>query len=101
MKCYLKIKAKIENLSNYNIIKEASNISNDIIENGINHFYKFNKIEVIIDRRRCKNKRITFNVDKSERNNHRRNLRIHDLKANTEKTIKVYSVFDELKKKQT
>ena len=97
MKCYLEIEGKIEDLSNCDKIKEASNIGNDIIENGIDHLYKFNKMEHIIDTGGYENKRITFSMIKLQRYNHIRNFKFHDLKTNTEKTIKVYSAFDELR----
>ena len=44
-----------------------------------------------------KSNTITFNIIKSQRTNHIRTFKFQNLKANTEKTIKVYSAFDKLK----
>ena len=97
MKCYLEIVGKIEDLSNYDKIKETSEISNVIIENSFDLLYKFNMVEYIIDTRNYVNEKHKFKVDKTNRKNHTRNFRFHDLETNQEKTIKVYSAFDELK----
>ena len=97
MKCYLKIKEKIEGLSNYDKINKTFEISNDIIENGFDHLYKFNKIEYLIDTGGSENKRIAFDIIKSQRKNHTRTFKVHDLKTNKDKIIRVYSALNELK----
>ena len=93
MKCYLKIEGKTEDPSNYGKIKESSDIFNDIIENGADHLYEFNKVEYIIDTRGYENKKRTFDVIMSKRKNNTRNFKFHDLKTNKEKTIEAYRTF--------
>ena len=88
MKCYLKIEGKTEDLSIYGKIKESFDIFNDIIENGADHLYEFNKVEYIIDTRGYESKKRTFDVIMSKRKNNRRNFKLYDLK-----TIEAYSTF--------
>ena len=96
IKC-LEIEGTIEDSGNYDKIKETSEISNDITKNGFDQFYKFNTVEYIIDTRGYVNEKHKFEADKTNRKNHARNFKFHDLKTNQEKMIKVYSAFDELK----
>ena len=86
---FLKIGRKIEDLKNYDKIKETFEISNDIIENDFDYLFKCNAIDYIVDSRDYENAKTKFEVDKSNRKNHARNFRFHDLKTNQEKTKKV------------
>ena len=97
MKCYSKIEGKIKDLSNYGKIKETSYIANDIIDNNIDHLYRFNRVYYIIDKRVFENKKLPFEIIKSQRKKHTGKLTFYDIKTNTEKEIDVYSTFDELK----
>ena len=84
LKRYLKIEGKIKDLSNYDKIKETSDIDKAIIDNGIDHLYRF-----IIDTRGFENKEIPFEIIKSQRKKHTRKLKFYDVKTNTEKEIDV------------
>ena len=68
MKCYLKIEDKIKDLSNYKHTKDTFHIGNDIIDNLIDHLYRFDKIVYTIDTRSYENKKIIIDIIKTKKN---------------------------------
>ena len=58
MKCYLKVESKIKELCKKKKKKKKnSDIDNDVIANGIDHLYRFNKVVYTIDTRGYENKK--------------------------------------------
>ena len=67
------------------------------MENSFDPLYKFNAIAHIIDTRGYENtptKKKTFEVNKSNRKNHTRNFKFHDLKTNRKNSKKAKKLYE-------
>ena len=86
------LEKNVKELKDYEKIKKISDISNTILQNGIEHLYKEKKLELVFEEQK-----INLQADKSNRKLSLRVLEVFDEKTKKKKLVSIYSPYEELK----
>ena len=87
----IELDKNLKGLKNYDEIKKISEISNSILQNGIEHLNQNRKLEINLE------KKVDLEQDKTKRKLSVRTLEFLDEKKKKKKVVSIYSPFEELK----
>ena len=94
MSCFITLEQDLKELKYYNDIKKISEISNNILKNGIEHLHKEKVLEVALENVKQK---IEFQPNKSKRGLSVQVVELFDEESKTKRLVYVYSPYEELK----
>ena len=94
LSCFITLEQNLKELEYYDNIKKISEISNQILKNGIEHLYE-EVLEVTLE---DINQKIEFQPDKSNRGLSVHAVEFFDEQTKTKGLVYVYSPYEELKK---
>ena len=90
LSCFITLEQNLKELEYYDDIKKISEISNEILKNGIEHLYEEKVLEVTL--------KIEFQPDKSNRGLSVPAVEFFDEQTKTKGLVYIYSPYEELKK---
>ena len=91
MSANIELDKNLKELKDYDEIKKISEISNAILENGIEHLHQEEKLEINLE------EKIDLKQDKTKRKLSVRTLEFLDEKTKKKKIVSIYSPYEELK----
>ena len=94
MSCFITLEQDLKELKYYNDIKKISEISNNILKNGIEHLHEEKVLEVALENVKQK---IEFQPNKSKRGLSVQVVELFDEESKTKRLVYVYSPYEELK----
>ena len=91
MSAFIALEKNLKELKDYDTIKKISEISNAILENGIEHLYEEKKLELVSE------KKLDLQPYKNKRKLSVRVLEFLDEKTKKKRLVSIYSPYEELK----
>ena len=94
MSCFITLEQDLKELNHYADIKKISEISNEILKNGIEHLYEEKVLEVTLEN---VEKKYELTPDKSKRGLSVHAVEFFDEETKRKRVVYVYSPYEELK----
>ena len=94
MSCFITLECDLKELNHYDDIKKTSEISNEILKNGIDHLHKEKLLELSLENVEQK---YELTADKSKRGLSVHAVEFFDEETKTKRVVYVYSPYEELK----